>query len=68
MNQKSPDPDQAAGEQKASVDRLCAFSDAVIAVIITIMVLELKPPQDATFPALLPPCWLPWSRRASASR
>jgi uncharacterized membrane protein len=54
MNQKSPDPDRAAGGQKASVDRLCAFSDAVIAVIITIMVLELKPPEDATFQALLP--------------
>ena len=33
-------------------DRLTAFSDGVIAVIITIMVLELKPPHDASFGAL----------------
>src|SRR5947208_6053621 len=33
-------------------DRLLAFSDGVIAIIITIMVLELKPPHDATFRAL----------------
>jgi uncharacterized membrane protein len=54
MDQKPVDPAQAAREQKATVDRLCAFSDAVIAVIITIMVLELKPPEEATFSALLP--------------
>lgn len=34
--------------------RLEAFSDGVIAVIITIMVLELKPPQGAEFSELLP--------------
>ena len=34
--------------------RLEAFSDGVIAVIITIMVLELKPPQEAHLAALLP--------------
>ncbi|MBS0557210.1 MAG: DUF1211 domain-containing protein [Proteobacteria bacterium] len=33
--------------------RLEAFTDGVIAVIITIMVLELKPPHEATLPALL---------------
>jgi uncharacterized membrane protein len=33
-------------------DRLTAFSDGVIAVIITIMVLELKAPHDASFTAL----------------
>src|SRR5579884_2530317 len=33
-------------------DRLAAFSDGVIAVIITIMVLELKAPHDAGFNAL----------------
>jgi uncharacterized membrane protein len=36
-----------------SPERLGAFSDAVIAVIITIMVLELKAPEQATFAALL---------------
>jgi TMEM175 potassium channel family protein len=40
------------GEQKT--DRLAAFSDAVIAVIITIMVLELRAPDEPTFAALLP--------------
>jgi len=33
-------------------DRLTAFTDGVIAIIITIMVLELKVPRGATFPAL----------------
>ena len=32
--------------------RLEAFSDGVIAIIITIMVLELKPPHEASFAAL----------------
>ena len=36
-----------------SPERLGAFSDAVIAVIITIMVLELEAPEQATFAALL---------------
>jgi uncharacterized membrane protein len=35
-------------------DRLVAFTDAVIAVIITIMVLDLKPPAEAKLSALLP--------------
>src|SRR5574337_305305 len=37
-----------------SKDRLEAFSDGVIAIIITIMVLELKAPPQASWPALLP--------------
>jgi uncharacterized membrane protein len=35
-------------------NRLEAFSDGVLAIIITIMVLELKVPHDASFGALLP--------------
>jgi uncharacterized membrane protein len=34
--------------------RLEAFSDGVIAIIITIMVLELKVPRGDTFNALMP--------------
>src|SRR5574342_297283 len=34
--------------------RLEAFSDGVIAIIITIMVLELRPPAEGTFAALIP--------------
>lgn len=34
--------------------RLSAYSDAVFAVIVTIMVLELKPPDQAAFSALWP--------------
>ncbi|MGC1104923.1 MAG: TMEM175 family protein, partial [Candidatus Acidiferrales bacterium] len=35
-------------------NRLETFSDGVLAVIITIMVLEMKPPQGATLAALRP--------------
>jgi uncharacterized membrane protein len=41
-------------EKRASADRLGIFSDAVIAVIITIMVLELKPPDGSRLADLLP--------------
>jgi uncharacterized membrane protein len=40
-------------DQQIPADRLGTFSDAVIAVIITIMVLELKIPESRTFAALL---------------
>jgi uncharacterized membrane protein len=36
-----------------NTNRMEAFSDGVIAVIITIMVLELKPPLESTLPAIL---------------
>jgi uncharacterized membrane protein len=41
-------------EEKITADRLTAFSDAVFAVIVTIMVLELKAPDQAAFAALWP--------------
>jgi len=41
-------------EEKITADRLTAFSDAVFAVIVTVMVLELKAPDEAAFPALWP--------------
>ncbi len=40
--------------KKTTPERLAAFSDGVFAVIITIMVLDLKPPAEATLKALLP--------------
>ena len=40
--------------QASMVNRLEAFSDGVIAIIITIMVLELKVPHDPDFRALIP--------------
>ena len=41
-------------EEKSSADRLAAYSDAVFAVIVTIMVLELKAPEQAAFANLWP--------------
>jgi uncharacterized membrane protein len=40
-------------EQRATPERLGAFSDGVFAVIITIMVLDLRPPPQPTLAALL---------------
>lgn len=40
---------QVTHDQRVSPDRLSLFSDAVIAVVITIMVLELKAPEASTF-------------------
>jgi uncharacterized membrane protein len=42
-----------AKTREAKPDRLNAFSDGVFAVIITVLVLELRPPQSPTFEALL---------------
>jgi uncharacterized membrane protein len=41
-------------EMGVGKNRLEAFSDGVIAILITIMVLELKVPHGATIEALLP--------------
>jgi uncharacterized membrane protein len=41
-------------QRKATLERMSAFSDGVFSVIITIMVLELNPPERPTFAALLP--------------
>ena len=43
-------------EEKITADRLAAYSDAVFAVIVTIMVLELKAPDQPGFSAL----WALW--------
>ena len=46
-----------------TADRLTAFSDGVFAVLITILVLELRPPEIPTFTALLSlwPTWLSYA-------
>src|SRR5215470_16530578 len=41
-------------DQTLTADRLAAYSDAVFAVIVTIMVLQLDAPDQATFSSLLP--------------
>ena len=49
--------------EKRSPDRLNAFSDGVFAVLITILVLELRPPERPTLSALLSlwPTWLSYA-------
>ena len=41
-------------QRRTSTERLGSFSDGVFTVVITIMVLELKPPEHPTFAALSP--------------
>jgi uncharacterized membrane protein len=41
-------------EERITADRLTGFSDAVFAVIVTVMVLELKAPDEPAFSALWP--------------
>jgi uncharacterized membrane protein len=48
-------------EEKTTADRVAAFSDAVFAVIVTVMVLELRAPDQPTFSAL----WPLWSTAIS---
>jgi TMEM175 potassium channel family protein len=45
--------------RKATPERISAFSDAVFAVLITVLVLDLRPPEQASFEALLSR-WSTW--------
>ena len=48
---------------RATPERLSAFSDGVFAVLITVLVLDLRPPEHPTFKALLLlwPTWLSYA-------
>jgi len=50
-------------EHQARIDRFNSFSNAIFAVLITILVLDLRPPASPTFSALLSrwPMWLSYA-------
>jgi uncharacterized membrane protein len=60
FNDMKKDMHTADGVGESNLERVNAFSDAVFAIIITIMVLDFKKPEDATFSALgrLWPTWV----------
>jgi uncharacterized membrane protein len=49
--------------RKATPERLSSFSDGVFAVLITVLILELRPPEEPSFEALLAlwPMWLSYA-------
>jgi uncharacterized membrane protein len=59
-NSRQARKDDMAVLDRATPERLSAFSDGVFAVLITVLVLDLRPPEHPTFKALLLlwPTWL----------